>query len=190
MARGHARPDRIDCSRAGCWRSASAPVCCCPGSAPAVESYWGTDFAEPVIREIGAELRAHDPELADRVELRCRPADDLSELPSGFFDTIVINSVIQYFPSIEYLTTVINGAMELLAPGGALFVGDVRNLRLARTFHTEIAACPGDCPRQSWNARSSAVCSWRRNCSSTRTTLRLWATSSTCAPSAPDTTTS
>ncbi|MFB6721417.1 amino acid adenylation domain-containing protein [Kribbella sp. NPDC056345] len=111
--------------------------------APAAESYWGTDFAAPVIRKIGAELRAHDPELADRVELRCRPADDLSDLPTGFFDTIVINSVIQYFPSIEYLTTVINGAMDLLAPGGALFVGDVRNLRLARTFHTEIQQARG-----------------------------------------------
>ncbi|WP_344146518.1 amino acid adenylation domain-containing protein [Kribbella yunnanensis] len=111
--------------------------------APAVESYWGTDFAAPVIRKIGADLRAHDPELADRVELHCRPADDLPELPTGFFDTIVINSVIQYFPSIEYLTTVINGAMELLAPGGALFVGDVRNLRLARTFHTEIQQARG-----------------------------------------------
>ncbi|MFJ3670272.1 non-ribosomal peptide synthase/polyketide synthase [Streptomyces sp. NPDC090106] len=106
--------------------------------APAAEAYWGTDFAAPVIRKIGDELRARDPELAARVELRCRPADDLTGLPTGYFDTIVVNSVIQYFPSVDYLTAVIDGAMALLAPGGALFVGDVRNLRLARTFHTEI----------------------------------------------------
>ncbi|MFG3288621.1 non-ribosomal peptide synthase/polyketide synthase [Streptomyces sp. NPDC048179] len=111
--------------------------------APDAEEYWATDFAAPVIRKIGAELRARDPELASRVELRCRPADDLSGLPTGHFDTIVINSVIQYFPSVEYLTAVIDGAMELLAPGGALFVGDVRNLRLARTFHTEIQLARG-----------------------------------------------
>ncbi|MER5528768.1 non-ribosomal peptide synthase/polyketide synthase [Streptomyces sp. NPDC002677] len=111
--------------------------------APDAEAYWATDFAAPVIRKIGAELRAGDPELAARVELRCRPADDLSGLPTGYFDTIVINSVIQYFPSIEYLTAVIDGAMALLAPGGALFVGDVRNLRLARTFHTEIQQARG-----------------------------------------------
>ncbi|MFI6254232.1 amino acid adenylation domain-containing protein, partial [Streptomyces sp. NPDC051016] len=111
--------------------------------APDAEEYWATDFAAPVIRKIGAELRARDPELASRVELRCRPADDLSGLPTGHFDTIVINSVIQYFPSVEYLTAVIDGAMELLAPGGALFVGDVRNLRLARTFHTEIQRARG-----------------------------------------------
>ncbi|MFE1797234.1 amino acid adenylation domain-containing protein [Streptomyces sp. NPDC059517] len=106
--------------------------------APEAEAYWATDFAAPVIRKIGEEL-AQDPELAARVTLRAQPADDLTGLPAdGYFDTIVINSVIQYFPSIDYLTTVIEGAMRLLAPGGALFVGDVRNLRLARTFQTEI----------------------------------------------------
>ncbi|MFJ9247502.1 non-ribosomal peptide synthase/polyketide synthase [Streptomyces sp. NPDC101776] len=110
--------------------------------APDSEAYWATDFAAPVIRKIGEEVR-RDPALAAKVELRCRPAEDLSGLPFAYFDTIVINSVIQYFPSIDHLTTVLNGLMELLAPGGALFVGDVRNLRLAGTFHTEIQRARG-----------------------------------------------
>ncbi|MFF3483050.1 amino acid adenylation domain-containing protein [Streptomyces sp. NPDC002701] len=111
--------------------------------APEAEAYWATDFAAPVIRKIGEEL-AQDPELAARVTLRAQPADDLSGLPAdGYFDTVVINSVIQYFPSVDYLTSVIQGAMGLLAPGGALFVGDVRNLRLARTFQTEIQQARG-----------------------------------------------
>ncbi|MFF1440224.1 non-ribosomal peptide synthase/polyketide synthase [Streptomyces sp. NPDC058295] len=110
--------------------------------APDVEAYWATDFAAPVIRKIGEEVR-RDPALAAKVELRCRPAEDLSGLPTGYFDTVVINSVIQYFPSIDHLTAVLRGAMDLLAPGGALFVGDVRNLRLARTFHTEIQRARG-----------------------------------------------
>ncbi|MCX4767683.1 non-ribosomal peptide synthase/polyketide synthase [Streptomyces sp. NBC_01275] len=110
--------------------------------APDAEAYWATDFAAPVIRKIGEEVR-RDPALAAKVELRCRPAEDLSGLPTGYFDTIVVNSVIQYFPSIDHLTAVLRGAMDLLAPGGALFVGDVRNLRLARTFHTEIQRARG-----------------------------------------------
>ncbi|MFI6406277.1 non-ribosomal peptide synthase/polyketide synthase [Streptomyces sp. NPDC050548] len=110
--------------------------------APESEAYWATDFAAPVIRKIGEEVR-RDPALAAKVELRCRPAEDLSGLPFAYFDTIVINSVIQYFPSIDHLTTVIHGLMDLLAPGGALFVGDVRNLRLAGTFHTEIQRARG-----------------------------------------------
>ncbi|WP_405145010.1 non-ribosomal peptide synthase/polyketide synthase [Sphaerisporangium sp. NBC_01403] len=105
--------------------------------APEAEAYWATDFAAPVIRKIGEDLR-RDPELAAKVELRCMPANVTDGLPVGYFDTIVINSVIQYFPSVDHLTEVIRGAMGLLAPGGALFVGDVRNLRLARAFHTGI----------------------------------------------------
>ncbi|MET7482825.1 non-ribosomal peptide synthase/polyketide synthase [Streptomyces sp. NPDC005538] len=110
--------------------------------APEAEAYWATDFAAPVIRKIGEEV-SRDPALAAKVELRCRPAEDLSGLPTGYFDTIVINSVIQYFPSIDHLSTVLHGLMELLAPGGALFVGDIRNLRLAGTFHTEIQRARG-----------------------------------------------
>ncbi|MFC9156620.1 non-ribosomal peptide synthase/polyketide synthase [Streptomyces bauhiniae] len=110
--------------------------------APEAEAYWATDFAAPVIRKIGQEL-SREPELAAKVELRCQPAEDLSGLPTGYFDTIVINSVIQYFPSIDHLTGVLRGALDLLAPGGALFVGDVRNLRHARVFHTEIQRARG-----------------------------------------------
>ncbi|MFI1016710.1 amino acid adenylation domain-containing protein [Streptomyces sp. NPDC020965] len=105
--------------------------------APDAEAYWATDFAAPVIRKIGEELR-RDPALAAKVELRCQPAGVTDGLPSGWFDTVVINSVVQYFPSLDHLAEVVTGAMELLAPGGALFVGDVRNLRLARAFQTGI----------------------------------------------------
>ncbi|NJP45796.1 non-ribosomal peptide synthase/polyketide synthase [Streptomyces sp. PRB2-1] len=115
------------------------------GLAPGAESYWALDFAAPVIRKLREELR-RDPELAAKVELRCRPAEDLSGLPTGWFDTIVVNSVVQYFPSVDHLTTVLRGALDLLAPGGALYVGDVRNLRLARTFHTEIQQARGTAP--------------------------------------------
>ncbi|MFE7932588.1 non-ribosomal peptide synthase/polyketide synthase [Streptomyces sp. NPDC057456] len=110
--------------------------------APDAQAYWATDFAAPVIRKIGEEVR-RDPALAAKVELRCRPAEDLGGLPTGYFDTIVINSVVQYFPSIDHLTAVLRGAMDLLAPGGALFVGDVRNLRQVRAFHTEIQRARG-----------------------------------------------
>ncbi|NUU21452.1 MAG: AMP-binding protein, partial [Streptomycetaceae bacterium] len=101
------------------------------------DAYWATDFAAPVIAKLRADI-ARDPELAAKVELRAQPAHDLSGLPSGFFDTVVINSVAQYFPSAEYLTDVLRQAVALLAPGGAVFVGDVRDLRLARCFHTAV----------------------------------------------------
>ena len=44
----------------------------------------------------------------------------------GHFDAVVLNSVVQYFPSAGYLLDVLAVAMRLLAPGGAVFIGDVR----------------------------------------------------------------
>ena len=56
----------------------------------------------------------------------------------GHFDVVVLNSVVQYFPSAGYLLEVLAVAMRLLAPGGALFIGDVRNLSLLRAFTTGV----------------------------------------------------
>ncbi|WP_328869582.1 amino acid adenylation domain-containing protein [Streptomyces sp. NBC_00287] len=111
--------------------------------APDAAAYWATDFAAPVIRKLGEELKA-DPELARKVELRCQAAEVTDGLPTGYFDTVVINSVVQYFPSLDHLRKVIRGALELLAPGGALFLGDVRDLRQARVFQTGIQVARTD----------------------------------------------
>ncbi|MFC3448276.1 non-ribosomal peptide synthase/polyketide synthase [Amycolatopsis speibonae] len=111
--------------------------------APSAQEYWGTDLAAPVIAKLNRELE-RDPALAAKVNLRAQPAHVFEGLPAGRFDTIVINSVIQYFPSVDYLTDVVTKAIGLLAPGGALFVGDVRNLRLARAFHTAIQLTRAD----------------------------------------------
>ncbi|MDD9371927.1 MAG: AMP-binding protein, partial [Acidimicrobiales bacterium] len=105
--------------------------------APQVESYWGTDLAASVVEQLRIDVAAR-PALADRVELACRPAHDLEGLPDGF-DVVIVNSVIQYFPGVDHLLEVIRGALARLAPGGALFVGDVRDLRTLRAFHTAVA---------------------------------------------------
>ncbi|TRV72173.1 amino acid adenylation domain-containing protein, partial [Streptomyces sp. 130] len=105
--------------------------------APHCESYWATDFSATAIDALTAQV-AREERLAGRVVLQTRPAHDTDGLPAGAFDTIVINSVVQYFPSADYLADVIRKLMGLLAPGGALFVGDVRNLRLLRPFATAV----------------------------------------------------
>ncbi|MFI5606844.1 non-ribosomal peptide synthase/polyketide synthase [Amycolatopsis sp. NPDC051903] len=111
--------------------------------APHTEEYWGTDLAAPVIGKLTRELE-RDPALAAKITLRAQPADEFTGLPHGHFDTVVLNSVIQYFPSVDYLTGVLSSALDLLAPGGSLFVGDVRNLRLARSLHTAIQLTRAD----------------------------------------------
>ncbi|WP_276204669.1 amino acid adenylation domain-containing protein, partial [Streptomyces kanamyceticus] len=105
--------------------------------APHCDSYWGMDLSSAVIEGLKAQL-AGNPTLLERVELRNQAAHDVSGLPTDHFDVIVINSVIQYFPNADYLTDVITKALHLLTPHGALYIGDIRNLHTARTFHTAV----------------------------------------------------
>ncbi|MFI5763593.1 phosphopantetheine-binding protein, partial [Streptomyces sp. NPDC051563] len=106
--------------------------------APHCESYWGADLSAEVIGSLGRRV-AEEAGLSDRVRLLSRPADDFDGIPQGYFDVIVINSVIQYFPSGEYLKQVLLKAVEHLAPGGTVFVGDVRNLKLLECFHAAVS---------------------------------------------------
>ncbi|MYW04960.1 non-ribosomal peptide synthetase [Streptomyces sp. SID3343] len=105
--------------------------------APDCAAYWGTDLSGRVVEALRGLVR-EDPSLAGRVELRARAADDVEGLPTGLFDTVVINSVTQYFPDAHYLTDVLAKAVDLVVPGGSVFVGDIRNLRLLRPFHANI----------------------------------------------------
>ncbi|MEU6556630.1 amino acid adenylation domain-containing protein [Streptomyces sp. NPDC046915] len=108
-----------------------------------VEEYWATDFSPAVVAALSARTGA-DSVLRDKVRLGCQGADDTTGLPAGHFDAIVVNSVVQYFPGLAYLRTVIERALPLLAPGGSLLLGDLRNLDLARCFQTGIElAQPG-----------------------------------------------
>jgi amino acid adenylation domain-containing protein/non-ribosomal peptide synthase protein (TIGR01720 family) len=101
------------------------------------EAYWGTDFSAPVIEALTSHLD-RNPQLANRVVLRIQAASDTAGLPAGFFDTVILNSVVQYFPHSDYLLEVLTGVLGLLAPGGTVFVGDVRNLRLLPTLATAV----------------------------------------------------
>src|SRR5262249_46685578 len=57
--------------------------------------------------------------------------------PEGF-DVVVLNSVAQYFPDVRYLMEVLRHAVHHLAPGGAVFVGDVRSLPLFPAFAASV----------------------------------------------------
>jgi amino acid adenylation domain-containing protein len=105
--------------------------------APACVEYWGTDFSAKAIHALQAAVVAQP--WRDRVRLQVQPAHVSEALPPAYFDTVVLNSVVAYFPSARYLADVVDSAIGLLAPGGALFVGDVRNHSLQRAFQTGVA---------------------------------------------------
>ncbi|MGW3962982.1 amino acid adenylation domain-containing protein [Amycolatopsis sp. NPDC005003] len=106
--------------------------------APNCEAYWGTDFSPSVIAALRDRLAERGDDTPD-VRLRVQAADDVTGLPAGFFDTILLNSVIQYFPHAGYLVDVLRKCLDLLVPGGAIVLGDVRNLRLLRCLQTAVA---------------------------------------------------
>jgi amino acid adenylation domain-containing protein len=96
--------------------------------------YHGIDFSAPAL----AHIRRHLPAAWTHVSLAQQRADQVTDLQPGSFDTVILNSVAQYFPSVEYLVEVISRAITLLAPGGHLFIGDVRSRSLLDAFATAI----------------------------------------------------
>ncbi|WP_434085294.1 amino acid adenylation domain-containing protein [Mycolicibacterium goodii] len=107
--------------------------------APRCERYVATDISAKAVDNVAHTLEQMQIPWRDRVQLLTRPAHVVEGLPSGYFDTVILNSVIQYFPNRGYLTDVISAAFDLLAPGGSLFIGDVRNHALHGAFHTAVA---------------------------------------------------
>ncbi|MFI6216824.1 non-ribosomal peptide synthase/polyketide synthase [Nocardia brasiliensis] len=106
--------------------------------APECAEYWATDLSAETIGKLREQLARVDAGWAANVFLSARPADDPAGLPECHFDTVVLNSVVQYFPSQAYLSKVLEQALRVLAPGGAIFVGDVRNFALLTEFTTAV----------------------------------------------------
>jgi amino acid adenylation domain-containing protein/non-ribosomal peptide synthase protein (TIGR01720 family) len=103
--------------------------------APHCTHYMGTDFSEPVLSSLQQNL---DKRGLSNVTLSRKKAGDLEDLEAQAFDAVILNSVIQYFPSVEYLLRVLEGAVRVTAPGGFVFVGDVRSLPLLEAFHASV----------------------------------------------------
>ena len=126
------------CSRGGCWRSARARGWCCHRS-PRTANTMSPPTCRRWLSTTSPARWSSCRSWRDRVQLLTQPAHVTEALPRGYFDTIILNSVIQYFPNGGYLADVIDSAMDLLAPGGALFIGDVRNHTLQGAFQTAVA---------------------------------------------------
>ena len=127
------------CSRGTCWRSARARAWCCHRSARTAKATSPPTCRRPPSTTSRARCEQLQIPWRDRIQLLTQPAHVTETLPRGHFDTIIVNSVVQYFPNGGYLTELIDRAMDLLAPGGALFIGDVRNHALQGAFRAAVA---------------------------------------------------
>lgn len=105
--------------------------------APHCASYRGTDLSQAALAALGRQIGLAGGDFSG-VTLSQQAADSFSDLPLGAYDTIILNSVVQYFPDCAYLVRVLAGALPLVAPGGRIFIGDVRNLAHLETFHASV----------------------------------------------------
>ena len=102
--------------------------------------YSGFDLSHAVITQLEKTL--------DRLQIRnaavCQGvAEEVSQvdlLPDDeVIDTVIINSVAQYFPNLDYLDSVITQSIEKISEG-RIFLGDILDFRLLETFHLSVEA--------------------------------------------------
>lgn len=96
-----------------------------------VEYFKGTDISNQVIASLNPET------LSGVFEFEAGDARSIECEPPGFYDAVILNSVVQCFPSSRYLGRVLRGAFRCLKPGGRVYMGDIRDLstRWAEAIH-------------------------------------------------------
>ncbi|MBG1264975.1 non-ribosomal peptide synthetase, partial [Nostoc sp. WHI] len=100
------------------------------------QQYWGADYSIAAIKHV--EQVCSTVEGLEHVRLLHQMADNFAGIPQGEFDTVILNSVVQYFPSVEYLLQVLEGAIATIGQEGTIFVGDVRSLPLLEPYHAAV----------------------------------------------------
>ena len=115
--------------------------------APGCRRYVGVDFSALSIQSLRRQMEDLGGDWA-QVTLLEQTADTPTGFEENSFDTVVINSVAQYFPDVEYLQKVLLEAVRVVKPGGTIFVGDVRSLPLLGAFAVavELARAPASMP--------------------------------------------
>ncbi|NES96346.1 MAG: amino acid adenylation domain-containing protein [Desertifilum sp. SIO1I2] len=98
--------------------------------APHCQTYVATDFSMVSLETIQTQLTN-----LPQVQLLHRMATDLEGIDLNSFDVVILNSIVQYFPSEAYLLQVLAAALQAVATDGVMFIGDVRSLPLLSAFH-------------------------------------------------------
>ncbi|WP_198161167.1 condensation domain-containing protein, partial [Anabaena sp. CA = ATCC 33047] len=111
---------------------------------PHCQHYCGVDISETALQYLQQLLEKRQPELLPKVNLVQGIADKLEGIEPASFDVIVLNEIIQNFPSIDYLVSVLERAVSILKPGGSIFLGGVRSLPLLEAFHTGVQLYQAD----------------------------------------------
>ncbi len=105
--------------------------------APRCKRYVGVDNAPAVVQTLKRQMQQLGGDWT-QTEILERAADDFAGLGENSFDTLILNSVAQYFPSLSYLLSILEKAVRVVRPGGKIFLGDLRSLPLQGAFSTSV----------------------------------------------------
>lgn len=98
-----------------------------------VNKYIGTDFSPSSINHINRRIQKGLRDYGHTV-LKVCAAHQISLDKEEQVDTIIMNSVAQYFPGEQYMNEVAGKCMSFLKEGGRIIIGDVRDNRLLELF--------------------------------------------------------
>jgi amino acid adenylation domain-containing protein len=101
------------------------------------QKYYATDFSQQSINNINYIINKNN--YTDKVITKQYAANEIPYNNIGMvYDTVIVNSVIQYFPTLDYLEEILIRIIENITPQGKIFLGDIRDYRLIDVFHHSI----------------------------------------------------
>ncbi len=109
--------------------------------APHCDEYVGLDISQTAIERLTADLAARGREFA-HVSVHQRGADQLQDFAARRFDLVIINSVVMYFPSEDYLSSVLDNAVGMVGRGRPRLCRRYPRPRLRRAVLSDGGACP------------------------------------------------
>ena len=98
-----------------------------------IKKYTGMDFSASSVKQVSDRISKGLKDYG-ATELRVCAAHEIAVKQDEQIDTVILNSIVQYFPGEDYMTEVIGKAIAALKNGGRVIVGDVRDNRLLELF--------------------------------------------------------
>ncbi|MBC7828704.1 MAG: amino acid adenylation domain-containing protein [Chitinophagaceae bacterium] len=102
-----------------------------------IRRYIGVDFSTSAINHIHHRI-SEGSRYYGETKLQVCAAHEVSLSEKEQVDTILLNSVIQYFPGEDYLNDIIGAYILLLKGKGRIIIGDVRDNRLLELFKARL----------------------------------------------------
>ena len=110
--------------------------------APHIQKFYGTDISNASLEYIKQQIKKQ-PDRYSSVSLAQKKAEDMADIVEKSFDVVLMNSIVQCFPSIEYLLQVIENSIRVVKPGGIIFIGDIPSWALIKAFHSSVELYQG-----------------------------------------------